>query len=61
MFKDLVQFAGLQTLSMTAMLFFLAFFLSILLWVVFMKKDFATSMSKLPLDGNEPSQTSIEE
>jgi hypothetical protein len=53
MFKDLLQFAGAQTLSMTAMLFFLAFFLGILLWVVMMKKDHAASMSKLPLDGNE--------
>ena len=53
MFKELSNSAGMYTFSTVVMIFTIVFFLGILLWALFLKKDFLHKMGNLPLEGEE--------
>ncbi len=53
MFKELSQSAGMYTFSTVVMIFTIVFFLGILLWALFLKKDFLHKMGNLPFEAGD--------
>ena len=58
MFQNIMhRMGGISGFGLFSICLFFLFFSGMLLWAIRLKRDYVKSMSELPLDGGEKSQT----